>query len=97
MYVLLHGFEIHLVEGLELIEHLAAHFAGHAGRVVDVKDRIAFAAERDAGVLAVRDDDLDVLADACHDVPPCSWRAATGDRPNMPAPISGDRAGRRIP
>ena len=30
----------------------AAHVGGHAGRVVDVEDRVALAAEGDAGVLA---------------------------------------------
>ena len=43
---------VHLVERLQAVERLAADVGGHAGRVVDVQDRVAAGAERHAGVLA---------------------------------------------
>ena len=42
---------IHLVQGPEPVERIAAHLRRNAGWVVDVQDRIAAAAERHAGVL----------------------------------------------
>ena len=43
---------VQLVERLEAVERLAADGRRHAGRIVDVQNRIAGRAERDAGVLA---------------------------------------------
>ena len=47
-----HELVVHLVEGLEPVERVAAHLRRNARRVVDVQDRVAAAAERDPGVLA---------------------------------------------
>ena len=43
---------VQLVERLQAVERLAADVARHAGRVVDVENRIAGRAERNAGMLA---------------------------------------------
>ena len=43
---------VHLVERLEAVERFAANVGRHAGRIVDVQDRIARRAERHAGMFA---------------------------------------------
>src|SRR5262249_18536336 len=42
----------HLVESLETVQCLATNFGGHAGRVVDVEDRVAAGTQSDARVFA---------------------------------------------
>ena len=47
-----HDLVVHLVERLQAVERLAADLGRDTVRVVDIKDRVATGAERDAGVLA---------------------------------------------
>ena len=47
-----HGLIIEAVELVDAVDGLLAQVVGHAGRVVDEEDRVALAAERDAGVFA---------------------------------------------
>ena len=47
-----HGLVVEAVELVDAVDGLLAQVVGHAGRVVDEEDRVALAAEGDAGVLA---------------------------------------------